>query len=145
MWLSRLVAIDWYFIILKCKRFCSSLPCVMFLRMIQDQGWKCTGVRVRSCSRCSIISTKHEFAFVRVRHFRDKSVFVFVRVQYFTKNLCSCSFVFDIFEKKNVYVFARVQYFRKNYAFMFCSRSCSCSVLWSYKIGYFQIMKIVLI
>ena len=32
------------------------------------------------------------------------SLFVFVRVQYFTKNLCSCSFVFDIFEKKRVRV-----------------------------------------
>ena len=43
------------------------------------QGWKYTSVCVNSCSRCSIISTKHEFAFIRV--------------QYFKKIPCSCSFI----------------------------------------------------
>ena len=41
-----------------------------------------------SCSRCSIIYTKHVFAFVRVR--------------YFLKQTCSCSFVFNILRKTHV-------------------------------------------
>ena len=80
-----------------------------------------------SCSRCSIILTKH--------------VFVFVRVQYFQKNECSCSFVFNIFKKisvrvrscstlkkKYVFVFVRVRYFCENYVFVFYSCSCSFTV-----------------
>ena len=42
-----------------------------------DQGWKYTGVHVRSCPRCAISSTKHEFVLVRVQLFK-KSVFVSV-------------------------------------------------------------------
>ena len=44
------------------------------------QRWKYTSVRVRSCSRCSIILTKHGFAFAHVK--------------YFTRNPYLCSFMF---------------------------------------------------
>ena len=59
-------------------------------------------------------------------------------------NGCSCSFVFavfnnlnktrvhfrscSIFHEKPMFVFVRVRYFHQKYAFVFCSRSCSCSL-----------------
>ena len=89
-----------------------------------------------SCSRCSIISTKHEFAFVRVRHFRDKSVFVFVRVQYFTKKLCSCSFMFDIFEKKAC---------SRSFVFgIFARIKRSCSVRVHVRVRFYEVIKLAI-
>ena len=66
-----------------------------------------TRVRVRSCST-----------------FSKKSVFVFVRVQYFTEILCSCSFVFDTLEKirvrvRSCSVFSRKLRVRVLFVFMF--------------------------
>ena len=63
------------------------------------------GMKIHGCSCSFVFAVFNNFnkARVRVRScsiFSKANVFVFVRVQYFAKNPCSCSFVFDIFSKK---------------------------------------------
>ena len=74
------------------------------VRVAHQSGMKINGC---SCSPCSIISTKHVFAF----DFFEKPMFVF---NIFSKTVCSCSFVFDIFTKStrscSIRVHVRVRY-----------------------------------
>ena len=86
-------------------------------------------MKIHGCSCSFVFAVFNNFnkARVRVRScsiFSKANVFVFVRVQYFAKNPCSCSFVFDIFQKRCVRVrscsvFSRKVRVRVLFAFMF--------------------------
>ena len=62
-------------------------------------------MKINGCSCLFVFAVFNNFNKTRVRVrscsiFSKTNVFVFVRVQYFAKNPCSCSFMFDIFSKK---------------------------------------------
>ena len=64
-----------------------------------------SGMKEHACSCSFVFAVFNNFNKTRVRVrscsiFSKTNVFVFVRVQYFAKNPCSCSFMFDIFSKK---------------------------------------------
>ena len=106
---SPFLEVNWFFIRFAwhqhLRQNCSKTSNFSSKLMTMEPGMK---IHESSCSFVFAVFNNLNGTRVRVRScstFSKKWVFVFVRVQYFTAKMCSCSFAFDTLEKKYVFVF----------------------------------------